>query len=61
MRCALRPISRPGSWPDPPSRNATVLLRAAAEEGEGLRVTASGTLSLASVARMRTETAWPNM
>ena len=43
------------------ARNATVLLRAAAEEGEGLRVTASGTLSLASVARMRAETAWPDM
>ena len=42
-------------------RNATVLLRAAAEKGEGLRVTASGTLSLASVARMRAETAWPDM
>ena len=43
------------------ARNATVLLRAAAEEGEGLRVTASGTLSLASVARMRAETDWPDM
>ena len=43
------------------ARNATVLLRAAAEEGDGLRVTASGTLSLASVARMRAETAWPDM
>ena len=43
------------------ARNASVLLRAAAEEGEGLRVTASGTLSLASVARMRAETAWPDM
>ena len=42
-------------------RNARILLRAAAEEGEGLRVTASGTLSLASVARMRAETAWPDM
>ena len=43
------------------ARNAAVLLRAAAGEDEGLQVTATGTLSLASVARMRAETAWPDM
>ena len=41
--------------------NAAVLLRATVEKGEGLRVTAAGTLSLASVARMRAEMAWPDM
>lgn len=41
--------------------NALVLLRAAAEGDEGLRATSNGTLSLASVARMRAETAWPDM
>ena len=33
--------------------NAMVLLLAAAEGGEGLRITSNGTLSLASVVRMR--------
>ena len=41
--------------------NAMVLLRAIAEEGERLRVTSNGTLSLASVARMRTAMTWPDM
>ena len=41
--------------------NAPVLLHAAAEEDGGLRTTSNGTLSLASVARMRAETAWPDM
>ncbi|MCY3875101.1 MAG: hypothetical protein OXF88_12520 [Rhodobacteraceae bacterium] len=42
-------------------RNAVVLLRAAAGEDENLWITATGTLSLASVARMRAETTWPDM
>ena len=41
--------------------NAMVLLRAVAEGGERLRVTSNGTLSLASVARMRAATIWPDM
>ncbi len=41
--------------------NAMVLLCMAAEGGGGLRATSNGTLSLASVARMRAETAWPDM
>ena len=41
--------------------NALILLRAVAEGGEGLRVTTNGTLSLASVARMRVAMSWPDM
>ena len=41
--------------------NALVLLRMAAEGDGGLRATSNGTLSLASVARMRAATAWPDM
>ena len=41
--------------------NAMVLLRAAGAEAEPLRVTSSGTLSLASVARMRAAMTWPDM
>ena len=41
--------------------NAMVLLRAVAEGGEGLRITSNGTLSLASVARMRAAMTWPDM
>ena len=41
--------------------NAMVLLRMAVEGDGGLQATSNGTLSLASVARMRAETAWPNM
>ena len=42
-------------------RNAMVLLRAVGEGGEGLRITSNGTLSLASVARMRAAMIWPDM
>ncbi len=42
-------------------RNGMVLLRAAAEGGEVLRITSNGTLSLASVARMRAAMTWPDM
>ena len=41
--------------------NAMVLLRAVAEGEERLRVTSNGTLSLASVARMRAAMTWPDM
>ena len=41
--------------------NAMVLLRAVAEGGEGLRITSSGTLSIASVVRMRAAMIWPDM
>lgn len=41
--------------------NAMVLLRAIADGGEGLRITSNGTLSLASVARMRAVMTWPDM
>ena len=41
--------------------NAMVLLRAVAEGGEGLRITSSGTLSIASVVRMRAAMLWPDM
>ena len=41
--------------------NAMVLLRAVAEGGEGLRITSSGTLSIASVVSMRAVMIWPDM
>ena len=41
--------------------NAMVLLRVVAEGSEGLRVTSNGTLSLASVAKLRASTTWLGM
>ena len=42
-------------------RNALVLMRATVEGPDALRLTANGTLSLASVAAMRGAMAWPDM